>query len=234
MSRVAGRELAGVLVAIVLLQRPAWAGMPTVTLSDIASMRVEAISFFLVCFLITAKIIQRIWNGLRTDFPNLPILTYRNALGAVTVWAFLFLLVLSMISDARELMTPGAWTKTGLTYRLDEKPPEVLKAEQDSRRRAKLERLHGALWTFAQEHGGILPDKDERSSIPHGFWRLADEAFLEYVYIPGLKADSGNDVVAFEPGVYDEREVLLSSGVILRMTQEQLDRALPKVKEANR
>jgi hypothetical protein len=30
----------------------------------------------------------------------------------------LFLLVLTMISGARELMTPGAWEKKGFTYQL--------------------------------------------------------------------------------------------------------------------
>jgi hypothetical protein len=41
----------------------------------------------------------------------------------VTLWGLLFLLILTMISGARELMTPGAWEKHGSTYRLkDERP----------------------------------------------------------------------------------------------------------------
>ncbi len=32
------------------------------------------------------------------------------------IWGLLFVLVLTMISGARELMTPGAWEKEGFTY----------------------------------------------------------------------------------------------------------------------
>ena len=36
------------------------------------------------------------------------------------VWGSLFVLVLTMISGARELMTPGAWKKDGITYVLED------------------------------------------------------------------------------------------------------------------
>jgi hypothetical protein len=40
----------------------------------------------------------------------------------VTLWGLLFLLILTMISGARELMTPGAWEKHGSTYELKDAP----------------------------------------------------------------------------------------------------------------
>src|SRR5262245_30276811 len=99
---------------------PVAAGMPSVTLTDAASMRLQLISFFLTVFLVAALVIRGIWNALRSDFPRLPRLSYPKALGLVGLWGLLFLLVLTMISGARELMTPGAWKNDGLTYTLDD------------------------------------------------------------------------------------------------------------------
>ncbi len=92
-----GRALA---IATVALVQPsvAHAGMPSVTFSDIAALRLEAISFFLFCFLVCSWLVQRIWNAARVDFPRLPHLSYKRAIGLVALWGLLFLLVLSMIS----------------------------------------------------------------------------------------------------------------------------------------
>ena len=98
----------------------ALAGMPMIDLTDVAHLRLRTISFFLLVLLLSAAGIQRIWNALREDFPSLPLISYRRALGLVTLWGLVFLLVLTMISGARELMTPGAWKKEGATYRLVE------------------------------------------------------------------------------------------------------------------
>jgi hypothetical protein len=96
----------------------AHAGMPSVTLSDLAQARFDSIAFFLVLLLILAGLVKGLWNYLAKDFTKLPRMTYGKALAAVTLWGLVFLLVLSMISGARELMTPGAWEKKGLTYTL--------------------------------------------------------------------------------------------------------------------
>jgi len=100
------------------------AGMPTPpTLTDIAQMRFEAISFFLFVLLICALLIQLIWNRvLRPGFPRLPRLNYFRALGLMFLWGLLFIIVLTMISGARELMTPGAWEHNGATYKLKDSP----------------------------------------------------------------------------------------------------------------
>jgi hypothetical protein len=97
------------------------AGMPSFSLSDVAKLRVEAISFFLVVLLLSAFVVQRLWNSLTKDFPRLPRMSYRRSLMVITLWGFVFVLVLSMISGARELMTPGAWEKVGATYKLKER-----------------------------------------------------------------------------------------------------------------
>ncbi len=90
------------------------------TLSKLAKLRLDAISFFLVALLASGWAIQRIWNSLAKDFPKLPRISYLRSLGLIALWGLLFLLVLTMISGARELMTPGAWRKNGLTYELAE------------------------------------------------------------------------------------------------------------------
>jgi uncharacterized membrane protein len=96
------------------------AGMPSFTLTDVASMRLQAISFFLVVFLLCAWAVKAMWNSLAKDFVKLPRMIYPRALAVTFLWGMLFLIVLSMISGARELMTPGAWQKQGATYKLKE------------------------------------------------------------------------------------------------------------------
>ena len=98
------------------------AGMSTFTLTDLARMRIDAISFFLLVLLLSAWGVQRLWNALAKDFVRLPTMSYKRALGVITLWGFLFVLVLTMISGARELLTPGAWEKNGATYKLKGRP----------------------------------------------------------------------------------------------------------------
>ena len=106
------------LSCLLLLATPASAGMPSFTLTDVARARLEAISFFLAMFFVLSGVVQGIWNSLRGDFPRLPRLSYKRAVGLVALWGMLFVLLLTMISGARELMTPGAWEKDGLTYKV--------------------------------------------------------------------------------------------------------------------
>jgi hypothetical protein len=126
----------------------ACAGMPSFTLADVprairtvaqtgltdlARQRLEVISFFLLGLLICAAVIRWVWNGLRKDFAVLPRLSYARALGIIVLCGLLFVLVLTMISGARELMTPGAWEKKGLTYRLVQPPIPPVEAEITAR-----------------------------------------------------------------------------------------------------
>ncbi len=78
--------------------RSALAGMPVALLSDVARMRLQTISFFLLCFLLSSWGVQMIWNAARKDFPRLPRLSFARANGLVAIWGLLFGLVLTMIS----------------------------------------------------------------------------------------------------------------------------------------
>jgi hypothetical protein len=209
----------------------AYAGMPSVSLSDVARLRLQTISFFLVIFLIAGKVIQVLWNRLGHDWTVLPRLNYRGALGLVFLWGLLFVVVLTMISGARELLTPGAWEKDGVTYKLANGSPAAAapddRERRDWERERKLDRLRIALWKYAAAHEGSFPASHSSSEIASGVWQTPDASGMAYVYIAGRKADRGAALLAFEPDVFgDYQLVLLTNGEIRRTTAEQLDAAL--------
>lgn len=207
------------------------AGMPTVQMSDVARMRVETLSFFLAVFLGCAKLFQLLWNWLGTDFPRLPRLTYFKSLGLLAVWGLLFVVVLTMISGARELLTPGAWEKIGLTYKLaapktDETATE---AAAEPTRRAKLERLCEALWAYARGHDGHVPASPSDPEIAAEFWQTTDPSAVPYVYVPDRKPHVGADLLAFEPRIFSDGQfALFTSGEIKKLTPAEIETLLPK------
>jgi hypothetical protein len=215
--------------------RAAMAGMPVVMLNDLARMRIQTISFFLLGFFLSAWGIQIIWNAARRDFPRLPHLSYARANGLVALWGLLFVLILTMISGARELMTPGAWKKDGYTYKLAQDVPAVESpAAQDQdqhekERRQALDRLRAALWTYARHHDGQFPPNANAPEIPEDAWHLSDLSEMKYLYTPGLVADRGATPLAYEPGIFGkERFVLLTNGAIVRMDEPTLREALDR------
>ena len=83
-------------------------------------MRLDAILFFLAVLVGCALGVKLIWNSFARDFEKLPSLSFGKAFGLVTLWGMLWVVVLTMIFGAKELMTPGAWQKDGFTYSLAE------------------------------------------------------------------------------------------------------------------
>jgi hypothetical protein len=206
---------------------PVLAGMPSpsATLNEAVALRFESISFFLMLFLLVSLLIRWIWNSLRSDFPRLPHLSYAKALGLVGMWGLLFMLVLTMISGARELMTPGAWKKDGLTYSLaDEKKPEpgAEPAVTEQARRAKLQALFASLAAYASGHDGRFPASHE-PAIPSEIWKTPHASGLRYVYLPDRTTRDEGRVLACEPELFpDGRFVLFTNGAIKRMTSPEL------------
>jgi hypothetical protein len=193
--------------------------MPSVTLTDVARLRLEAISFFLAGFLLSAWGLQVLWNRLRKDFPALPRLGYGRAVGLVSLWGLLFVLVLTMISGARELMTPGDWQRQGWTYRLAQDT-----ASPEEARKEKLQELRFALWEYARTHGGQLPPPTAAPEIPAERWQLPGPSGMRYVY---AGAGRGTRPLAYEPEVFGpERFVLFSNGDVKLLRSEEIDRAL--------
>ena len=76
-------------------------------LNDSVDQRLQAISFFVVGLLTCAAIVRSLWNYIARDWASLPRLSFGKALAGIILWGLLFFLVLTMISGARELMTPG-------------------------------------------------------------------------------------------------------------------------------
>jgi hypothetical protein len=213
-------------IAVTLIPRLALAGMPSVTFSDIARLRLQTISFFLMGLLLSAAFIMAIWNSLRRDFTWLPTISYGKSLGLVTLWGFLFIIVLTMISGARELMTPGAWEKNGLTYKLrSTEPLEVSKRDYFQLRRDKLVALGKALREYADKHDGQYPASTDSADIPTAAWDLSDLPGTHYIYVPGRRTDDSSSILAYEPDVYsDYPRVLFTDGTVRQMGMDEIRR----------
>ena len=218
MSRRELRILSFAGLLLVAAPGLAWAGMPSVTLTDVARLRLEGISFFLLGLLVSAGVVMAIWNWLARDFPRLPRLSYGKACGVVVLWGLLFVVVLTMISGARELLTPGAWEKTGLTYKLkqDDAADQQRRLAQWRERHAQ---LSGPLWLALAEHAlaheGKFPERLEDASADAAIWDVPGLAGTRYVYLPGRSRSGPPQPLAYEPEVFDGPHfVLLTSGRI--------------------
>jgi hypothetical protein len=190
-------------------------------LNDEPRLRLQAISFFLVGLLLCAAAVRWLWNYLQRDFPNLPRLSYGKALAGVVLWGLLFVIVLTMISGARELMTPGAWRKQGFTYRLnDGEAPAAL-------RQRHLERLRTELWHFAATHQGRFPSESEAVGLPADLWEVPESGGLRYQYVPGLSASAAPALLAYEPELDGDRRLALrTDGDIAQLRTEEIRRTL--------
>ena len=103
-----GLLLGATFALLVATADDAHTGMPSVTLTDLARMRLDAISFFLAVLVGWSLGVKLIWNSFAKEFEKLPTLSFGKAFGLVALWGMLCVVVLTMISGARELMTPGA------------------------------------------------------------------------------------------------------------------------------
>ena len=214
----------GLLLGATSGLEPLLAGMPTPQLTDWGSLRLQSISFFAMGFLLSSLVVWTIWNSLRRDFPRLPQLSFGKASGLVLLWGLLFIVVLTMISGARELMTPGAWDKQGATYKLktdyaNQAELTLAKPEQLSdellERKARLERLKQALWKYAAEHERQFPSNEQAAGVPDSLWVVDEPTGTRYVYAPGAGKPEPQRPLVYEPQIIDARPwVLLSNGAI--------------------
>jgi len=129
------------LLLIAIQASTSQAGMPSplpievprvLQLSTPALERFQTISFFLLVFALCSAVVMFLWNYLQRDFPRLPRLTFGRAAAGVFLWGLLFVIVLTMISGARELMTPRAWEQRGYTYQLVEPSPKPLNSVENA------------------------------------------------------------------------------------------------------
>jgi hypothetical protein len=227
-----------------VLQAAAHAGMPAVLPSgwtaasrtpdsgaagpSQAAPYLQAISFFVVLLLGSAWAVKGLWSVLRREWIALPELTYWRSLSLVVLWGLLFVVVLTMISGARELMTPGAWRKQGWTYKLAETAPQGSAGEE---RRRGLEQLRQSLWQYAATHSGEFPPAVD-AEVPPALWKLPGWPGLRFLYVPGRRAEEAGRLLVFEPAAEgDARLVLLTNGLIGTMTSAEIEAAVKKANE---
>lgn len=210
--------LSHVMFGSMLYSPLANAGMPTppmYTLTELARLRLTDISFFLMLFIVGALIVRLIWNSLRTDFPLLPKMTIKTAILTNLMFAFAIATILTMISGARELMTPQAWTKQGLINR----------TKLDMQRQQNMEYLRRALFDYAKANNGKFPATTFDTKIPEKLWLVEDKN--RYEYVTGLTMQSDTAIVAYEPEAMPApRYVLHANGVIEKLHTLQLNQAL--------
>jgi hypothetical protein len=201
---------------------PASAGMTVISLTDIASARIDALSFFIVTYLLICWVVKLLWNHLGKTFTSLPRLDYRRALGLVFVTGLMFYVVLTMISGARELLTPGAWEKQGVGYRLRENGVAELGKEE---RRGRLRDLQSAIWAYAKTHDGKAPPGPFAEGVPPVLWEFPGSGL--YCLMPGVKPGVGRDILVYEPSAAGARRfVLLADGAIEDFAEGELKRRI--------
>lgn len=217
-------------VIVACLAVPVLAGMPALLpddlptrlkLHDSAVERLTAISFFLDGVFLCSLAVCLLWNYLQRDFAWLPRLTVLKSLALVVLWGLLFVIVLTMISGTRELMTPGAWRKQGFTYKLAE--PAADRGEPDTfdsdlaARRQRLIEIRTALWLWAGAHEGQLPAALEETG----------SETQDLIYIPGHSLHSlGETLVVEAESAGSTRLALRTDGEIVELVArdaKQLD-----------
>ncbi|MCH8208882.1 MAG: hypothetical protein IIA62_07545 [Nitrospinae bacterium] len=222
------KNVFGVALGIWLfLSGTAHAGMPMINLSDMAALRINNISFFLFIILIASFGLQKVWNYLQKDFKKLPRLNYKKSVGFVVLWGLAFYLVLAMIAGTREIMTPKAWEKAGLTYDLNGGGGLYQSAVEQNledgslnellsyQRHDRLKGLKGELWIYAKSHKGAFPPTDQVAEIPDSAWHIHQASTQRFVYLPGEKINNGKRLIAYEPEIYGQnRLALFSNGAI--------------------
>ncbi len=186
----------------------AHAGMTVYDLNDLVKLRLQDISFFAFLLLLATVGVRLLWNYLAKDFVRMPRLSFLKALSLTGLISIALLLVLAMISGARELLTPGAWYRQGSHYR----PNDVGNAEL---RQQSMQNLREVLREYARTHESHFPPHDYLLDIPDKIWQAPDSSSTRYIYIGGLQLSQSNSMLACEPPNFgSQRLVLFVSGQI--------------------
>lgn len=210
------------LRAILLLACPfivtnCYAGMPSFALRDVYEVRFQEISFFVALLFLCAFLFQITWNYSAKGFSVIPRLTYWRSFSLALLLGLGMLVVLTMISGIRELLTPGAWRRQGHTYRLNDPAQEPV-------RKRSIEHLRIALFEYARIHDGKFPPHDFVSEIPEKIWESPDESGSHYIYRGGLTTNDAQSVLAFEPANFgNTRFILTAAGEIKLLSNEELE-----------
>lgn len=208
------------VIAFLFATTPAHAGMTVYGLNDVYRLRLQDISFFVVLLLGCALVLKLLWNHAFKGFASVPKVKFLQALAAALLFGLLMLLILTMISGIREVLTPGAWRRQGSSYRLND-------PAQEPARRRSLEQLRGALFDYARRHDGNFPPHDFGPEISEKLWESPDQAGSRYVYSGGLATNQVDALLAVEPPNFGERRFVLTvSGEVTNLSNEEIQRRL--------
>lgn len=186
------------------------AGMTVITLTDVAKARLDALSFFVAGYFLISLLVKWVWNHLAKTMTVLPRLNYSRALALVFLSGLMFYVVLTMISGARELLTPGAWQKQGVGYRLREDGSPVYSKEE---RREAITELRDGIWEYAKSHEGKAPTSPFDTGMDGKLWRFRDGGM--YCLMPDVRPGVGRSILVYEPSTAGGRRFLiLSDGTI--------------------
>lgn len=205
-----------------LLVVPAHAGMTVITLTEAAKARLDVLSFFIFAYLLLGLAVKALWNSLAKSFEKMPRLTYRRALALLLLSGLFLYVILTMISGARELLTPGAWEKQGIGYRLREGDG---KSETKEERHRRISRLRDLIWAHAESHQGQPPMGPFTGEVPLEAWRIADGTF--YAYLKPDTIGTGHEILVYEPASSGSRRfILFTDGSIEDWTEGRLNSEL--------
>ena len=195
------------------------AGMTVYDLNDVVRLRLQEISFFAVMLAVSGLIVRVLWNVIARSVPALPKLPYKQAMALTLVLSLGVMLVLTMISGARELLTPGAWRRQGSAYKLNA-------PENESVRLRNMVALKTALLDYAERNGGKFPPHDWGPEIPQKIWE-ADLSGTHFIYFVGKATNLKGALIAAEPLNFGEsRYVLTASREIEKWTAQAIANAL--------
>jgi hypothetical protein len=202
---------------MLLIAPRAHAGMTVYGLRDVYRLRIEELSFFLLLFVVCVFALKFLWNHAVKGFPSLPRLKFFQAGALAMLLGLVMLVILTMISGIREVLTPGAWRHQGTSYRLND-------PAQEPARRRSLEHLRTALFQYAAAHDGKFPANDFIPDIPDKLWESPDQNGTHYIYSGGLSTSQTNGLLAIEPLVFGEsRFVLFTDGRIERCSHADIE-----------
>jgi hypothetical protein len=182
---------------------------------------------FVVVLLASAVVIRWLWNGIAKDLPRLPRLSYGKSLAVVVLWGLLFLVVLTLIATTRELMTPGAWEKVGILYRVNATPqPPPVDYEYMAQRKQQLQKLYAALLHDAAQHDGHFAASTELVGTA-SLWDVPGAGGMRYAYVAGRQVQGPVAILVYEPEVLGgDRLVLRTNGEIALVPSAELRKQL--------
>ena len=206
------------------------AGMPSVVLTDDKRQMLLALSFFLAVLIVATLLVR--WAGnVLLQWAGQPVrLRFSQAFAASLIWGLACVVVLVMISGARELMTPGAWQRQGFTSvlatastpELPEESSESQPASRSEQVHSRLQEIRGLLLSYALRHEGRFPDSTDQPDLPPDAWDFPEGFVGTWILIPGRHFADVPLPLVISPEMEGEQHVLFVNGQLLRLSPPEV------------